>query len=61
MVADPTDRLALRIAGRFLGTAIVLATAVVGVYVYRALYVHPRYGRPFAVDRVMRPTGHCRP
>jgi multidrug resistance efflux pump len=41
-VADPTDRLVLRIAGRFLGTAIVLATAVVGVYVYRALYVHPR-------------------
>jgi multidrug resistance efflux pump len=41
-VADPTDRLALRIAGRFLGTAIVIATAVVGVYVYRALYVHPR-------------------
>ena len=41
-MADPTDRLALRIAGRFLGTAIVVATAVVGTYVYRALYVHPR-------------------
>jgi len=41
-VPEPTQNLALRIAGRILGAAIVLATVAAGVYVYRAVYVHPR-------------------
>jgi multidrug efflux system membrane fusion protein len=36
------ESLALRIIGRLLGAAIVLATAAAGVYVYTALYTHPR-------------------
>jgi multidrug resistance efflux pump len=34
--------LALRIAGRVLGAAIVIAAVAAGIYVYRAVYVHPR-------------------
>lgn len=41
-MAERTDSLGLRIIGRVLGATIVLAAAVLGVYVYRALYVHPR-------------------
>jgi multidrug resistance efflux pump len=41
-VAEARESPALRIVGRLLGAAIVLATVAAGVYVYRAVYVHPR-------------------
>jgi multidrug resistance efflux pump len=41
-VAEPQESLALRIAGRVLGAAIVIAAVAAGIYVYRAVYVHPR-------------------
>jgi multidrug efflux system membrane fusion protein len=41
-VADARSPLALRLIGGSLGVAIVLATGVLGVYVYAALYRHPR-------------------
>jgi multidrug resistance efflux pump len=41
-VAEVRDGLGLRLAGRVLGTAIVVGAVALGVYVYRAVYVHPR-------------------
>ncbi len=41
-MADDRNSIALRLAGRVLGIAIVAATVALGAYVYRALYVHPR-------------------
>jgi len=41
-MADDRESLALRLVGRLLSAAIVLATIAVGAYVYTALYRHPR-------------------
>lgn len=41
-VAEPADSAAIRLAGRILGAVIVVAAVAAGIYVYRALYVHPR-------------------
>ncbi len=41
-MADDRESRALRLVGRLLGVAIVLATAALGTYVYTALYRHPR-------------------
>jgi multidrug resistance efflux pump len=41
-VAESQDSLALRVVGRLLGAAIVLATIAAAIWVYRAVYVHPR-------------------
>jgi multidrug resistance efflux pump len=41
-VAEPKDSLVLRVVGRLLGVAIVLATVVTAIWVYRAVYLHPR-------------------
>ena len=41
-MAAPHESLILRIVGRVLGAAIVVATVAAGAYVYRALYEHPR-------------------
>jgi len=41
-VAEPNGHLVLRIVGRLLGATIVLGALVLGVIVYRAIYVHPR-------------------
>lgn len=41
-MAEERDPLALRLTGRALGVAIVVATVAMGVWVYRAVYLHPR-------------------
>ncbi|HZR82869.1 MAG TPA: biotin/lipoyl-binding protein [Candidatus Binatia bacterium] len=41
-MADRQDSAALRIAGRAIGVAILVATAIVAVIAYRAIYEHPR-------------------
>jgi multidrug resistance efflux pump len=41
-MADDRESLALRLVGRLLGAAIVLATVALAAYVYAALYRHPR-------------------
>jgi len=41
-VADDHDSRAARVLGRILGLAIVLATGLLGAYVYASLYRHPR-------------------
>jgi multidrug resistance efflux pump len=41
-VSETRDSLLLRVTGRLLGIAIVLTAVVLGVIVYRSLYLHPR-------------------
>lgn len=41
-MADDRDSRALRLVGRLLGVAIVLATVALAAYVYASLYRHPR-------------------
>ncbi|MGD9763847.1 MAG: biotin/lipoyl-binding protein [Candidatus Binatia bacterium] len=41
-MAGERESLALRVVGRVVGAAIVITTVIMGAYVYRAVYLHPR-------------------